>query len=270
VRLAGDLYVVGVVQEEPCEGLAIRTFIEEEGVKPDYVVIGEPTDLQIACGHRGRLGIKVTTHGRSCHASSPELGENAIYAAARLIFGIELLAPQLLNDSFLGRGSITVTRIESNAPSTNAVPSLCTFYVDRRLTLGETEAKALAEIQTIIAREGVRADVEVNEYKATSYTGYPCQAREYYPAWVIPHDHPLVNAGVRAVEKTLGFRPALTKWDFSTDGTYTMGVAGIPTIGFGPGEERFAHAPNEQIRLNDVVAAARVYAQLAVEILGSK
>lgn len=269
-EIPGTIYVVNVVQEEPCEGMAIRAFLDETGLKPDYVIIGEPTNLQVVCGHRGRMGIMVTTYGRSCHASAPEQGENAIYAAARIIFGIELLAPQLMSDAFLGKGSITVTRIESYSPSQNAVPPICTFYVDRRLTLGETEAKALAEIQSIVTREGVRAEVKVNEYETRSYTGYRWKVREYYPAWLIPQDHPLVLAGVRAVEKTLGVRPTLTRWKFSTDGVYTMGTVGIPTIGFGPGEEKCAHSPDEHVRIGDVIAAANVYANLAMEVLALK
>ena len=270
VELGGDLYVVGVVQEEPCEGLAMRVLVEEEGLRPDFVVLGEATNLQISRGQRGRIELKVTTRGRSCHASAPERGENAIYAAARLIFGVELLAPRLGNDAFLGQGSLSITQIESTAASRNAVPDRCVFYIDRRLTMGETEAKALAEIQSIIAREGVKAEVEVTEYCAASYSGYQCQGKEYYPAWVIAKDHPLVQAVAGAVKQTLGYKPRVGKWDFSTDGVYTMGVAGIPTVGFGPGEERYLHTIDDQIRLADVVKAARVYAQLAVEVLGAR
>jgi putative selenium metabolism hydrolase len=268
VELGGDLYVVGVVQEEPCEGLAMRVLVEEEGLRPDFVVLGEPTNLQVSRGQRGRVELKVTAQGRSCHASAPEHGENAIYAAARLIFGVELLAPRLANDAFLGQGSLSITQIESTAASRNAVPDRCAFYIDRRLTMGETEAKALAEIQSIIAREGVKAEVEVTEYCAASYSGYRSQGKEYYPAWVIAEDHPLVQAVARAVKQTLGYKPRIGKWDFSTDGVYTMGVAGIPTVGFGPGEERYLHTIDDQIRLADVVKAARVYAQLAAEVLG--
>ncbi len=268
IQLAGELCVVGVVQEEPCEGLAMQVLIEEEGIRPDFVVLGEPTDLQINCGQRGRIEMKVTVRGRSCHASTPRQGRNAIYDAARLIFGVELLAPQLADDAFLGQGSIAVTQIESSAASRNAIPDACTFYIDRRLTLGETEAKALAEIQGIIARERVEAKVNVSEYQATSYTGYECRAREYYPPWALDQDHPLVQATARAIRETLGYRPRIGQWAFSTDGVYTMGRANIPTVGFGPGEERFAHTVDDQIRLADVVAAARVYARLAVEVLG--
>ncbi|MEA3459314.1 MAG: YgeY family selenium metabolism-linked hydrolase, partial [Chloroflexota bacterium] len=240
VELAGDLYVVGTVQEEPCEGLGIRVLVEE-GPRPDFVVLGEATDMQLSRGQRGRMEIKVTTQGRSCHASTPARGENAVYAAARLIFGIEILASQLVGHSFLGPGSIAVTQIESSAASRNAVPDVCTLYIDRRLTLGETETQALAEIQRIIAREGIKAQMEVTEYRAISYTGYECRAKEYFPPWVLDEAHPLVRVASRAIRKELGYRPRIGCWAFSTDGVYTMGQAGIPTIGFGPGEERFAH-----------------------------
>ena len=268
IQLAGELCMVGVVQEEPCEGLAVQVLIEEERLRPDFVVLGEPSNLQIKRGHRGRLEMKVTVRGRSCHAATPRQGRNAIYDAARLIFGVELLASRLADDAFLGQGSIAVTQIESSAASRNAIPDTCAFYIDRRLTLGETEAKALAEIQGIIAREGVEASVEVTEYRATSYTGYECRAKEYYPPWALDQDHPLVKATSKAIRETLGYRPRVGQWAFSTDGVYTMGRANIPTVGFGPGEERFAHTVDDQVRLADVVAAARVYARLAVEILG--
>jgi putative selenium metabolism hydrolase len=270
VRLGGDLYVAGVVQEEPCEGFASRVLIEEEGIRPDFVVLGEPSNLQVRVGHRGRVEMRVRVRGRAAHASVPELGDNAIYNAARLIFGLELLATRLGTDPVLGQGSLAVTEIESQAASRNAVPDCCTFYIDRRLTLGETERKALAEVQSIINTEEVKAEVEITDYHATSYAGYDCRSKEMFPAWVMPEDSPLVQATVRSIRETLGYRPRLGRWEFSTEGTYTAGVANIPTVGFGPGEEKYAHTLDEQVRLNDVVDAARVYARLAVELLGKR
>ncbi|HSJ53904.1 MAG TPA: YgeY family selenium metabolism-linked hydrolase [Anaerolineae bacterium] len=269
-ELNGNLYVAGVVQEEPCEGFAVRVLVEEEGVRPDFVVLGEPSNLQVRVGHRGRIEMQVKVWGKAAHASAPSLGSNAIHNAAKLIFGIELLAPRLATDPFLGQGTIAVTEIESHAASRNALPDVCSFYIDRRLTLGETERKALAEIQGIINTEEMDAEVTVSEYQAASYTGYQCRARNAFPAWVMAEDHPLVQALARSVRDTLGYRPRIGRWNFSTDGTYTAGVANIPTVGFGPGEEQYAHTQNEQIRLNDVVDAARVYARLAVEMLGRR
>ncbi len=270
LELDGDLYLVGVVQEEPCEGLAMRVLVEEEGVRPDYVILCEPSNLQVRLGHRGRLELAVRVQGRAAHAAVPELGSNAIHNAARLIFDIELLVPSLATDPFLGQGTAAVTEISSQAASRNAVPDCCTFLIDRRLTLGETERKALAEVQSIIGREDVDASVEVTEYQATSYTGFDCRQRNAFPAWAMPETHFLVQALLRSVRDVLGTRPRLGAWPFSTDGTYTAGVASIPTVGFGPGEERHAHTLDDQVRLNDVVDAARVYARLAADLLGKK
>jgi putative selenium metabolism hydrolase len=264
----GSLVLAMVVQEEPCEGMAIREVIEEQGIQPDYCILGEPSNLTLARGHRGRLEAAVTVRGVSSHASAPDAGQNAIYGAARVIVGIELLAPQLNHDSFLGRGSVAVTHIESMAESRNAVPHRCTLYVDRRLTSDETEVKALTELRRIIGREGVQAEVAVTEYQGTSYTGYPCRLRQYFPPWVLHEGHPFIGRVSQALEGVLGGRPRLTAWGFSTDGVYTAGVAGIPTLGFGPGDERYPHTSEEQIRLSDVVTAARGYAAIAAELLG--
>ena len=270
VPLKGDIVVACVVQQEPCEGLGSRVLIEEEGIRPDWVVLGEPTALDVFRGQRGRLEMRLVAHGRSAHAACPSLGENAIYTAARLVFGLELLAEQLAHDDFLGPGSLAVTGITSTASSRNAVPDRCELIIDRRLTLGENETKAMAEVQRVIAREGVRAEVEVAEHVLTSYSGYTCHNREFYPAWVIAEDHPLVEITVRAVREQLKHRPRVGRWDFSTEGVYTAGTAGIPTVGFGPGDPRLAHTADEHVRLADVYAAAEVYAHLAGELLGAR
>ena len=266
-RVAGSLYVVGVVQEEPCEGLAFGHVIESGGIRPDWVVIGEATNLQLSRGQRGRVGFEVTVHGQSCHASAPQRGVNAIYEASRVIVSLQLLASQLSDDAFLGRGSIAVTEISSVAGSRNAVPDICTLYVDRRLTVSETEQKALAEIRQVLTREGVQASVRVPMHRSESYTGYQSEAREYFPFWVTPEDERLLIETQAVIGDVLGYSPHLGRWEFSTDGVYTAGAAGIPTIGFGPGEERYAHTVDDQIRVRDIASAAQVYAALAARLL---
>jgi putative selenium metabolism hydrolase len=267
ISLQGDIVVACVVQEEPCEGLGSRVLIEEEGVRPDWVVLGEPTGLDVSRGQRGRIEMRLVTHGRSAHAANPNLGDNAIYTTARLVFGLELLAQQLAQDAFLGPGTLAVTDIRSSASSRNAIPDRCELIIDRRLTLGENETKALAEVQRVIVREGVQAEIEVTEYHTSSYTGYDCHARECYPSWVLAEDHPLVTNAVYAVRTQLKRRPQVIGWDFSTEGVYTAGVAGIPTVGFGPGDPHHAHTADEHVRLTDVFAAAEVYAALATALL---
>ncbi len=270
IELTGDLYVVGVVQEEPCEGAALRHIVEEEGVVPTWVVLGEPTNLQISRGHRGRVEFAMTVHGQPCHAATPSRGTNAIYEAARVIVGLELLAPQLNQDPFLGKGSIAVTEISSQASSRNAIPDACKLFIDRRLTVGETEAKALAELRRVLSQEGVDASLEVPTYQATSYAGVEVISRQHFPYWITAETDPLLTTIATVVESVLGYIPRLGKWEFSTDGVYTAGVAGISTIGFGPGEEQYAHTINDQIRLKDIRSAAAVYAELAVRMLGRR
>jgi putative selenium metabolism hydrolase len=269
VPLHGTLVLAFVVQEEPCEGYALKVLIEEEGIRPDWVVLGEPSDLQIVRGHRGRVLYKVTVQGRSSHASRPELGDNAIMAAARLIFGIDLLTDEMGDDPFLGPGSITVTHIQSQSASLNAIPDTCSFYVDRRLTLGETATRAQAQIEGIIQRESIHATVEVVEYQATSYKGYPFFGRQAFNSWTLEENHPLLQTLSTIVRAVQGRNPTIGTWAISTDGAYSMGEANIPTVGFGPGKPEHAHTVYDQVRLDDVAQAAQVYAMLAEKLLGS-
>ncbi len=263
----GTLYLVAVVQEEPKEGLALKAFLERARVRPDFVLLGEPSDLTVKRGHRGRLEIRVTTYGRACHASVPWAGENALYAAAKVIFGVELLSSTLGKDPVLGPGSIAVTHVESFSASRNAIPDRAEIYIDRRLTLGETEVKAVAEIQSIIQKEGIRGDVVVPEYEMVTYTGQSVPGREHYPAWLLAEDHPFLRRVVHAVESSMGVRPEVGTWRFSTDGVYTMGELGIPTVGFGPGQEQVAHTADEFVPVADLERAMRAYARIAKEVL---
>ena len=267
VDLPGEVVIAAVVQGEPTEGMAMRVLVEEEGLRPDWVILGEPTNLQLARGQRGRMEIRVSTFGRSCHSSDPAQGENALYGAARLIFGIELLNAGLMTDSVLGPGSITVTELTSVASSRNAIPDRCDLIIDRRLTLGETAARALSEIENLLQRENVRGQVETGYYRSISYTGYETEGSEVYPVWLLPEDHPLLTRAQASLEKSLGRKPTVGTWAFSTDGVYTMGEAGIPTIGFGPGDARYAHTADESIQLADVHRAAQAYADLAIDLL---
>jgi putative selenium metabolism hydrolase len=268
IELAGDLFVAGVVQEEVCEGYAAEILCRR--VKPQAVVLGEATNLQISRGQRGRMALALTVRGRSCHASAPERGANAIYLMNPVVARIEALASQLKRDDFLGPGSLAVTRIESTSGGLNVVPDSCTIYLDRRLTVEEDEALTLSQVQEAAAQAGVEAEVRLLEYEARSHTGYPCHQKEYFPPWTLPPEHPLVETGVRAVEKALGYTPEVGRWLFSTDGVATMGRLAIPTIGFGPGEEGHAHTTEDQVRLEDLVKAAQVYARLAIEFLGRR
>ncbi len=266
--LQGDLYLIGVVNEEPYEGEGLRASLADANLQPDMVILGNPTNLQVNRGHRGRLEMLVTTKGRSTHAARPQQGVNALSAAARVIFGVELLAPTLRVDGILGRGSIAVTDLVTETPGRNAIPHRCTLFIDRRLTLGETEARALSEIEGMLLREQVDATVQVNEYTVTTYTGYHARGRVSHPAWLLPKDNALLKQVTRSVERALGYRPGLNTWSFSTDGVFLMGEKGIPTVGFGPGDEKMAHMQDEYVRLSDVIQAVHAYAQMIMDLVG--
>jgi putative selenium metabolism hydrolase len=270
VKLKGDVVLAFTVYAESCEGMGTQVLIEEEGIHPDWVVLSQPSDLNVSRGQRGRVEMRLVTYGCSAHAACPNLGNNAIYAAARLVFGLELLAGQLGDDGFLGPGTLAVTDISSSASGRNVIPDRCELIIDRRLTLGENGTMALSEVQRIIAREGIQATVEITDCEITTYTGYTYHKPARYPAWVMAEDHPLVITAAQAIRAQTRRRPLIGRWDFSSDGVYTAGAAGIPTVGFGPGDPRCAHTADEHVPLDDVCTAAEVYARLAVELLGTE
>ena len=254
--------------EEWCDGIACNTFVEvDPGVRPDFVVIGEPTRMQVYRGHKGRLEMKVTARGRSAHAASNHLGDNAIYKLMPIIEAIKNMEPQLGDHEFLGHGKITVSDMHVKTPSINAVPDEATIFIDRRMTFGESKAAVIAQIEACIPAAS-RDSVKLAElfYDEASYTGFVFPVEKYFPAWAFPEDHPLVQAGL-AVRGLIGLAAApASKWNFSTNGIYWAGKAGIPSIGFGPGDEVTAHTVNDSVSLDDVVKATEFYAVLPSQI----
>jgi len=266
--LMGDftLYVTGTVMEEDCDGLCWQYIINEEGLKPDYVVITEPTNLNIYRGHRGRIELQIKTTGMSCHASAPERGVNAIYKMSRIIQEIEKLNDRLRKDPFLGKGTVAVTQIFFKSPSHNAVPDECTIQLDRRLTKGETREVVISELENVIKRAGEEAEIVELEYRRTSYTGLEYPTKKYFPTWVMDEDHEIVRKSVEAYRTVFGEEPVVDKWTFSTNGVATAGMFGIPTIGFGPGNEIHAHSPSDQVSIDHLVKAAAMYAYLPLKL----
>ncbi len=262
--LSGDytLWLVGSVQEEDCDGLPWIYILREDGIRPELVVITEPSSLQVCRGHRGRMEIEVTLMGRSCHASAPERGDNPIYRMASLVQQIEELNGRLRADAFLGKGTVAVTQICSVSPSLCAVPATCSVHLDRRLTAGETKESALAEIRAL--RAAGKAEIEVPRYMQPSYTGLVYPMEKYYPTWVLEESHPGVRAAVETGKRLTGQAPVVDKWVFSTNGVGSMGTCGVPTIGFGPGAEADAHSVNERVAVSELLAAMQFYAAFPV------
>jgi len=253
--------VTGTVQEEDCDGLCWQYIINEGDVRPEFVVITEPTNGNIYRGQRGRMEIRVEVAGISCHGSAPERGENAIYKMAKILNEVEQLNDRLHYDPFLGKGTLTVSEIFFSSPSRCAVADMCAISIDRRLTDGETWEMALEEIRALPAVKEFDAAVSMYEYDSASYTNLVYPTECFFPTWVIPEDHAATEAMVKAYEGMYG-TPKVDKWTFSTNGVSIMGRYGIPCIGFGPGKEEEAHAPNEKTWKADLVKCAAVYAAL--------
>ncbi|MGE5236155.1 MAG: YgeY family selenium metabolism-linked hydrolase [Acidobacteriota bacterium] len=262
------LVVVASVLEEDCDGYPLMHLIETEGVRPDLVVLGEPTNLDVYRGHRGRMSITVTTRGRSAHGAHCERGVNAVYKLAPIIADIEALNRRLPTDDFLGKGTITVSWVDCTSPSFNAVPDSARIVLDRRLTAGETPERALEEIRTLPSIGDAAVDVLVWEGQA--WTGRPGRQEQVFPGWVLPEEHPLVQGVASAAAAVLGRPPAISRWTFSTNGTATMGRLGIPTVGFAPGREELSHSTGEWVAVDDLIAAAAVYALIPGALAGGE
>jgi putative selenium metabolism hydrolase len=260
IGLANDatIYFVGSVMEEDCDGLCWKFIIEEDKIKPDVVILTEPTKCNIYRGHRGRMEIEVEFHGISAHGSAPERGKNAIYMAAHSLIEIEKLNENLAFDDFLGKGSVTVSQIVSDSPSLCAVADYCRFHLDRRLTFGEDKNLALTQIKNIVDK--YNGEVKLLYYEETSFTGRKYGMEKYYPTWKMELDHPVVKTGIQSYKDLFDSEPVVDKWTFSTNGVMIRGLYRIPAIGFGPGDEVFAHAPDERIPIDDLVKASAFYA----------
>lgn len=262
--LLSDKYTVlvtGTVQEEDCDGLCWQYIYNEDKVKPEFVVITEPTNGNIYRGQRGRMEIRVEVKGISCHGSAPERGDNAIYKMADILQEIRVLNDNLHYDEFLGKGTVTVSEIFFNSPSRCAVADMCAISLDRRLTGGETYQSALEEVSNLPFVKKYKAEVSMYKYERPSYTELVYPTDCYFPTWVIPEDAPATKAMVEAYKGMYG-EPKVDKWTFSTNGVSIMGRFGIPCIGFGPGKEEEAHAPNEKTWKADLVRCAAVYAAM--------
>jgi putative selenium metabolism hydrolase len=290
--------VVGSVQEEDCDGNCWLYIINEDKIRPEFVVSTEPTDGGIYRGQRGRMEIRVDVQGVSCHGSAPERGDNAIYKMAEILMNVkdlnandaaedkeikglvkmldEKYNPLYKEAQFLGRGTCTTSQIFFTSPSRCAVADSCSISIDRRMTSGETWESCLEEIRQLPAVRKYNAVVSMYDYDRASWTGLSYPQECYFPTWVIPEDHAVTKAledaykglygttrsGAAVTDAMRKARPLTDKWTFSTNGVAIMGRHGIPVIGFGPGAEAQAHAPNEKTWKEDLVKCAAVYAAL--------
>lgn len=262
-RLAGRAVVSASVLEEVLEGVALAKVIEQTGA--DFVVIGEATELQLARGGRGRAEIHLETVGRPSHSSAPHLGRNAVLDMLRVIAAVESI--QLPSHRLMGPAILALTDIISDPyPGHSVIPSICRATYDRRLLPGESAEDVLSVIsgRSELADIRLNATIGVGEY--TSHTAYKFVQKKFFPAWELPEEDGFVQSALSALHNS-GIEAETGAYRFCTNAAFSAGVAGIPTLGFGPGAERDAHVINEKLQLHELLAAAQGYAAIASALL---
>lgn len=260
------------VMEEDCDGMCWKYLIEEENLVPDFILSTEPTSCRLTRGHRGRMEMELNLRGVSSHGSAPERGDSAAYKAARAALAIEELNEELRPDEegFLGKGTIIVSQISARGPSQCAVPDVARLYMDRRLTWGENANLAIGQVKERVGRAlGMDSvDCVMPSYTKTGWRGTKYAQELYFPTWKTDEGHPLIKAGMRAYKALLAKAPTVGKWTFSTNLVSVSGRHGIPGLGFGPGDEKEAHAPNEINRVEDLMICSAFYATLVYALEG--
>ena len=257
------IYVSCTVMEEDCDGENLKHLFQERNLRPNCVLICEPSNNQIMLGHKGKAQIAITTHGISAHGAAPEKGRNAIYEMAEIIQRVEKLNNALPSKN--GRkGTLVMSQISSASASLNAVPTACQVYLDRRMIPGETEETVRQEMDQLIADK--HASWAIGALHRTSWTGQEVRYKPFHPAWEIAREHPLAQACVAAYQNTFGSEPAeFGFWDFSTNAVTPVSL-GIPTIGFGPGDYRLAHMRDESCEISQILDACRFYVNVIKHI----
>lgn len=256
----GEIYVAGVVHEECFEGVGARSI--SALVKPDYVVIGEASELNLKIGQRGRAEIKVETFGVPAHSANPEKGINAVYKMAKVIEAIRKLEPT--THPILGRGILELTDIKSNPyPGASVVPEYCSATYDRRLLVGETKESVLKPIEDlldVLCKEDnelkVKVSYAIGEEKC--FTGETIAGERFFPGWIFDKEESYI-ADVKSELENMGFNPFITQYNFCTNGSHYAGEAGIKTLGMGPSKENLAHTINEYIEISQLTDVTRAY-----------
>jgi len=260
------IYYTFTVMEEDCDGLAWIYLIEKEGIKPDYIVSSEPSACELYRGQRGRMEIEILLKGISSHGSIPEGGDSAAYKAAKVALAMDKLNKELQPDeeNFLGKGSVTVSHMETSAPSQCSVPDGAKLYLDRRLTWGETEKSCIEQVKQCI-REAIGEDAEkvyMPYYDKKGYKGTDFGQELYFPTWKFPEDHPIVQGAQKAYKKLFGDDIVPGPCTYSTNAVSFAGRYNIPSIILGPGDVGVCHKPNEFTRIDDLEKCTAFYAIL--------
>jgi putative selenium metabolism hydrolase len=258
IEIRGDLKVVGVAEEER-GGAGTKATIQESHVLGDVVIIGEATNMNIMLGHRGAAGTTIIVKGKSCHASAPERGINAFYKAMKLVDAIRSdLFTKLPDDPVYGKTTVAVTRIKVKPDVGNVIPEECELYMDCRNNPSFTASIFKRELEKIIS--GLKA--EDSDFDALVLPRTLINERSEFNGFYTDQNRfPIVENVKNAVRDVLGKDPEYKTWRFATDGRIYARL-GLPVIGFGPGEEKFAHTFEDHVRVKDIIDSVKAYSYL--------
>ena len=257
---AGSISVAAVVCEELFEGLGARSVCEL--VKPDYVVIGEASEMNLKIGQRGRAEGVVETAGVPAHSANPQKGVNAVTSMRKLLDAMDAIEPP--HNEKLGDGILVLTDlISSPYPGSSVLPKGCIATFDRRTLTGETEESVLAPVRACIeqlarADASFQAKTYIREGSIRCYTGETITAKRFFPAWEEENGADYVQQSLAAL-RTVRPETALSAYSFCTNGSYYAGEAGIKTLGYGPSLESLAHTTDEYISLDALYEAVKGY-----------
>jgi putative selenium metabolism hydrolase len=257
LRLNGDIVFVADVAEEVDSPTGVVSLIEH-GIRADYGLNTESTRGHVHIGHRGKIDCELEVHGRTSHASEPANGLNAAYQAVPLLEALREYAEGLPDDPLLGPATVTVISVRSSPDNgTAVVPDRCVVRVDRRYVRGETAETCEAELRALIAK----LEAGVADFK--------CDFRliTHYPLMYVPPDNPVVVAALAARKDAVAKDEEPGAWRFGVNGTF-MCRAGIPTVGLGPGNEKWAHTPDEHIGIDDLTETCRIWTRLIMRVCG--
>ncbi|MHB1295864.1 MAG: M20 family metallopeptidase [Anaerolineae bacterium] len=260
---AGDLLVAAVVGEET-GGFGTTHLVKT--LRPGIAVIGEPSGNTLRRAHRGRFEFVVTFHGRSAHASAPDLGRNPHYAAARFL--LALREAPLAKDPTFGGSSVSPTLSYVDQTSSNVIPAEVSVHLDWRNAPQETSAEAAALLRRLLAEtaeEGIEARVAIRRRGVTSYTGVPLEVAFDMNGFILDEDDPNLLAARSALEGALGRPVVVDVWHFTTDGGQ-LSARGVPCIGFGPGDDALAHVADESVTVDELLEATAGYMALALNL----
>jgi succinyl-diaminopimelate desuccinylase len=270
-RAAGDVWVAHTVFEE--RGGWGMVHLLESGLipRPAAVVIGESTHGDIAIGHRGRAEVEIVLHGLAGHASAPERARNALDLLPEVLTAVARLAEEEggPRHPLLGAASLAPTQVDVLPESRNVIPDRVTLTLDWRVLPGDDAETLLARVGRVL--EGVggdggegRLEVRMATERQTSWTGITEVRELFTPGFLEDPSGLLPRAAATAVGRrgAPGEPARIRPWTFATDGGWTSGVHGIPTLGFAPGEERHAHTSTERLDVEEARWAFTRYPHL--------